>query len=90
MNTVWNPTSSDDQIYEGRDRKTGKLKWMGTRVDLIFGSNAQLRAICEVYASEGNEIKFLKDFVCAWNKVMNADRYDVRNCDVACSTINKK
>lgn len=89
MNTVWKPTSNDEQIFEGCDRKTKEVKWMGTRVDLIFGSNAQLRAICEVYASEGNEVKFLKDFVCAWNKVMNADRYDVRNCDVVCSSINK-
>ncbi|MGL6104847.1 catalase/peroxidase HPI [Romboutsia sp.] len=77
MNTVWAPTSSDEQIFEGRDRTTGKLKWKGTRVDLVFGSNSQLRAICEVYASEGSQVKFLKDFVCAWNKVMNADRYDI-------------
>ncbi len=78
MNTVWRPISSDEQVFEGRDRTTGKLKWKGTRVDLIFGSNSQLRAICEVYASEGSQVKFLKDFVCAWNKVMNADRYDVK------------
>lgn len=78
MNTVWKPSSTDDQLYEGRDRKTGKLKWEGTRVDLIFGSNAQLRAISEVYGSEDAEVKFLKDFVCAWNKVMNADRYDIK------------
>ncbi|MGL5346826.1 MAG: catalase/peroxidase HPI [Peptostreptococcaceae bacterium] len=84
MDTVWKPTSSDDEIFEGRDRETDKLKWMGTRVDLVFGSNAQLRAICEVYASEGSEIKFLKDFVFAWNKVMNADRYDVKNANSKC------
>ncbi|WP_434799476.1 catalase/peroxidase HPI [Terrisporobacter vanillatitrophus] len=77
MDTVWQPTSTDEQIFEGRDRATGKLKWKGTRVDLIFGSNSQLRAIAEVYASEGSQRKFLKDFVCAWNKVMNADRYDI-------------
>lgn len=77
MDTVWEPTSSDEQFFEGRDRNTGKLKWMGTRVDLIFGSNSQLRAIAEVYASEDCEIKFIKDFVSAWNKVMNADRYDI-------------
>ncbi len=77
MNTVWKPTSPEQQVFEGRDRQTGKLKWKGTRVDLILGSNAQLRANCEVYASEGSEIKFLKDFVSAWNKVMNADRYDI-------------
>ena len=85
MNTVWKPTSEDNQFFEGRDRKTGKLKWKGSRVDLLFGSNSQLRAIAEVYASEGCEHKFLKDFVCAWNKVMNADRYDVRYRDVPSS-----
>ncbi|MGL4913719.1 MAG: catalase/peroxidase HPI [Romboutsia sp.] len=78
MDTVWEPTSTDKQLFEGRDRKTGELKWMATSVDLIFGSNSQLRAIAEVYASEGSEAKFLKDFVSAWNKVMNADRYDVK------------
>ena len=78
MNTVWKATSNDEQIFEGRDRQTGQLKWKGTRVDLVFGSNSQLRAICEVYASKGSEIKFLRDFVSAWNKVMNADRYDVK------------
>lgn len=78
MDTIWKPTSNDDQIFEGRDRSTGKLKWTGTRVDLVFGSNAQLRAICEVYASDGSQVKFLKDFVYAWNKVMNADRYDIK------------
>lgn len=77
MNTVWKQTSSDENIFEGSDRLTGKPKWEGTRVDLIFGSNAQLRAISEVYASEGSQVKFLKDFVNAWNKVMNADRYDI-------------
>lgn len=84
MNTVWKPTDESNQIFEGRDRTSGKLKWKGTRVDLIFGSNAQLRAICEVYASEGNKGKFLKDFVSAWNKVMNADRYDVKYCNIKC------
>ena len=84
MDTVWTPTSSDEKVFdsdekvfEGRDRETGKLKWEGTRVDLVFGSNSQLRAISEVYASEGSQGKFLKDFVCAWNKVMNADRFDI-------------
>ena len=79
MNTVWEPTSSDEKIFEGRDRTTGELKWEGSRVDLIFGSNSQLRAVAEVYASEGSQAKFLKDFVCAWNKVMNADRFDINN-----------
>ena len=78
INTVWKPTSNDEEIFEGYDRETGKLKWKATRVDLIFGSNSQLRAISEVYASEGSLCKFIKDFVCAWNKVMNADRYDVK------------
>lgn len=77
MDTVWTPTSSDEQVFEGRDRETGKLKWEGTRVDIVFGSNSQLRAIAEVYASEGSQGKFLKDFVYAWNKVMNADRFDI-------------
>jgi catalase-peroxidase len=84
MNTIWKPTDEDNQIFEGRDRTSGKLKWKGTRVDLIFGSNAQLRAICEVYASECNKGKFLKDFVSAWNKIMNADRYDVKYCNIKC------
>ena len=78
INTVWKPTSNDEDIFEGYDRETGQLKWKATRVDLIFGSNSQLRAISEVYASEGSGRKFIKDFVCAWNKVMNADRYDVK------------
>ncbi len=78
IDTVWSPISSDGQLFEGRDRTTGQLKWKATRVDLIFGSNSQLRAISEVYASEGSLCKFIKDFVCAWNKVMNADRYDVK------------
>lgn len=78
INTVWKPTSGDEEIFEGYDRETGELKWKATRVDLIFGSNSQLRAISEVYASEGSLCKFIKDFVCAWNKVMNADRYDVK------------
>ncbi len=80
MDTVWKPTSTDEQIFEGRDRESGKLKWKGTRVDLVFGSNSQLRAVAEVYASEDSQVKFLKDFVSAWNKVMNADRYDVVHC----------
>ena len=78
MDTVWKPTSKDEDRFEGIDRKTGKLKWTATRVDLIFGSNSQLRAIAEVYASNGNEEKFLCDFVAAWNKVMNADRFDIK------------
>lgn len=78
IDTVWKPTSGDEEIFEGYDRKTGKLKWKATRVDLIFGSNSELRAISEVYASDGALCKFIKDFICAWNKVMNADRYDIK------------
>lgn len=77
MNTTWKPTSEGGDVFEGRDRKTGELKWTGTRVDLIFGSNSELRAISEVYASDDAKEKFLQDFVKAWNKVMNADRFDL-------------
>ena len=77
MSTEWKPTSKDAQTFEGKDRKTGAVKWTGTRVDLVFGSNSQLRAIAEVYASAGNQAKFVNDFVKAWTKVMNADRFDV-------------
>jgi catalase-peroxidase len=77
MNTVWNPASEAGDVFEGRDRGTGELKWTGTRVDLIFGSNSQLRAIAEVYAGDDSQDKFLQDFVLAWNKVMNADRFDL-------------
>jgi catalase-peroxidase len=64
-------------VFEGSDRATGKLKWTGTRVDLIFGSNSELRAIAEVYGSEDSQAKFVKDFVAAWGKVMNLDRFDL-------------
>jgi catalase-peroxidase len=77
MGTVWKPTAEDENVFEGRDRATGELKWTGTRVDLIFGSNSQLRAIAEVYACADSQDKFLHDFVSAWNKVMNADRFDL-------------
>ena len=77
MGTVWKPTSADADVFEGHDRKTGKPKWTGTRVDLLFGSNAQLRALAEVYGQSDAQAKFVKDFVAAWNKVMNADRFDV-------------
>ena len=77
MGTVWKAVSGDDNLFEGRDRATGELKWTGTRVDLIFGSNSQLRAIAEVYASENAQEKFIEDFVTAWNKVMNADRFEL-------------
>jgi catalase-peroxidase len=77
MSTIWKPISKDKDIFEGRDRKTGKLKWTGTRVDLIFGSNSQLRAISEVYACKDSSDTFVHDFIAAWNKVMNADRFDL-------------
>jgi catalase-peroxidase len=77
MNTKWEPSSASEGVYEGRDRATGKVKWTGTRVDLIFGSNSQLRAIGEVYGSDDAKEAFVKDFVAAWNKVMNLDRYDL-------------
>jgi catalase-peroxidase len=77
MSTEWKATSKDEDMFEGCDRKTGELKWIGTRVDLIFGSNSQLRAIAEVYACEDSQEKFVHDFVAAWNKVMNLDRFDL-------------
>jgi catalase-peroxidase len=77
MSTTWKATSEDEDVFEGRDRATGELKWTGTRVDLIFGSNSQLRAVTEVYGCEDAQEKFLNDFVAAWNKVMNLDRFDL-------------
>jgi catalase-peroxidase len=75
MGTQWQP--SGEGVYEGCDRKTNAVKWTGTRVDLIFGSHSQLRAFAEVYASSDGKEKFVKDFVAAWNKVMNLDRFEV-------------
>jgi catalase-peroxidase len=77
MNTEWNASPKDENIFEGRDRTTGELKWTGTRFDLIFGSNSQLRALAEVYACEDSTEKFIHDFITAWNKVMNLDRFDI-------------
>jgi catalase-peroxidase len=77
MRTTWKATPEDKDVFEGRDRATSKLKWTGTRVDLIFGSNSQLRAVAEVYAQDDSQQKFVRDFVAAWNKVMNADRFDL-------------
>jgi catalase-peroxidase len=77
MHTEWKATSDAQDLFEGRDRKTGTVKWTGTRVDLVFGSNSQLRAIAEVYASSDAQGKFVKDFVAAWTKVMNLDRFDL-------------
>jgi len=77
MSTVWKLTSKDENVFEGTDRATGKPKWTGTRVDLIFGSNSQLRALAEVYGCEDSQKKFVEDFLSAWNKVMNLDRFDL-------------
>ena len=76
MGTVWKPASEDHEVYEGRDRATGEPRWTATRVDLIFGSNSQLRALAEVYGCEDAQEKFVHDFVAAWDKVMNLDRFD--------------
>jgi catalase-peroxidase len=77
MGTVWTATSEAGDTFEGRDRKTGAVKWTGSRVDLVFGSNSELRALAEVYASDDAKEKFVRDFAAAWNKVMNLDRFDV-------------
>lgn len=77
LGTTWKATSESQDLFEGRDRATGELKWTGTRVDLIFGSNSELRAIAEVYGCEDSQEKFIKDFVAAWSKVMNLDRFDL-------------
>ncbi|MCO8588282.1 catalase/peroxidase HPI [Burkholderia multivorans] len=77
MRTEWKPASADNDVFEGRDRATGELKWTGTRVDLVFGSHSQLRALAEVYGSADAQQKFVHDFVAAWNKVMNLDRFDL-------------
>jgi catalase-peroxidase len=77
MDTEWKPVSDANDVFEGRDRATGALKWTGTRVDLIFGSHSQLRAFSEVYGSADAQEKFVHDFVAVWNKVMNSDRFDL-------------
>jgi len=77
MSTMWQATAENDDVFEGRDRATGALKWTGTRVDIIFGSNSQLRALSEVYGCKDSQEKFLRDFVAVWNKVMNLDRFDL-------------
>ena len=78
MNITWKEIDKDETLFEGRDRKTNKVKWKGTRADLIFGSNSQLRALSEVYACDDSEDKFINDFISAWAKVMNADRFDLK------------
>ena len=77
MGTAWRPSASTENVYEGRDRATGELKWTATAADLVFGAHSQLRALAEVYASDDAQEKFVRDFVAAWNKVMNLDRYDL-------------
>ena len=77
MNTEWKAKANSSEVFEGRNRKTGKLEWTATRADLIFGSNSELRALAEVYASDDSKEKFINDFVLAWNKVMNLDRFDL-------------
>jgi catalase-peroxidase len=77
MRTEWKPVSDAKDVFEGRDRRTGKVKWTGTRVDLAFGANSQLRALAEVYASADAKEQFVTDFVAAWTKVMNLDRFDL-------------
>jgi catalase-peroxidase len=78
MRTVWKAADDHKEIYEGRDRTSGELKWTGTRADLVFGSNSELRNIAEVYASSDGGEKFVNDFVAAWTKVMNLDRFDLK------------
>ncbi|RZL95066.1 MAG: catalase-peroxidase, partial [Variovorax sp.] len=75
--TEWKPVGGSDEQFEGRDRKSGELRWTATRADLVFGSNAQLRAVAEVYAASDAQQKFIADFVAAWTKVMNLDRFDL-------------
>jgi catalase-peroxidase len=77
MSYTWSKSATSDGIYEGHDRKTGALKWKATPVDLVFGSNSELRAVSEVYASSDGQERFVRDFVKAWTKVMNLDRFDV-------------
>ncbi len=77
MGTEWTPTSDSEDVFEGRNRDTGEVSWTGTRVDLVFGSNSELRALAEVYATDDAEEKFVHDFVAAWDKVMNLDRFDI-------------
>ena len=77
MSTEWKVSVSSENVFEGRDRATGEVKWTGTAVDLVFGSNSQLRAISEVYACDDSKEKFVRDFVAAWDKVMNLDRFDL-------------
>jgi catalase-peroxidase len=87
MGTEWRPSPVCDQFFEGRDRKTGGVRWTASRADLVFGSNSQLRAIAEVYASDDAERTFVADFIAAWTKVMNLDRFDLSAKDRAGGTV---
>jgi catalase-peroxidase len=78
MDTEWKSVTEDQTIFEGKDRKSGELKWTGTRADLVFGSNSELRAVAEVYGTHDSQNKFVRDFVKAWDKVMNLDRFDLK------------
>jgi catalase-peroxidase len=82
MGTEWKAASDAKDVFEGRDRKTGELKWTGTRVDLVFGSNSQLRALAEVYGSSDAQAKFVQDFAAAWTRVMNLDHFDIAGLTV--------
>jgi catalase-peroxidase len=86
MSTKWTKSTTEEGVYEGRDRKTGELKWTATTVDLIFGSNSELRAVAEVYAASDAQEKFVRDFVAAWAKVMDLDRFDLRRPAASAST----
>ena len=77
MSTAWRPSAAAENVYEGRDRATGERKWTATAADLVFGAHSQLRALAEVYACDDAQAKFVRDFVAAWDKVMNLDRYDL-------------
>ena len=77
LSNTWSATSNDQNLFEGRDRKSGKVKFKGTRADLIFGSNTELRAVCEVYAADDGQEKFINSFISAWSKVMDLDRFDI-------------
>jgi catalase-peroxidase len=83
MSTEWKKSTKGEHIYEGVDRKTGEAKWTGTSVDLVFGANSQLRAIAEEYGCNDSQQAFVRDFVAAWNKVMNADRFDIAKTGTA-------
>ena len=78
MGTVWKTSVSGEHVYDGTDRETGAAKWTATAVDLVFGANSELRALAEVYAQDDAKEKFVRDFVAAWDKVMNLDRFDLR------------